>query len=133
MSGSTLGVLQSALSAAHLQQKVYAQNIANAQTPGYRAKDVVFQNMLYQAVAPAPVPVLTPGQTAVPLPIGTATQSGVQPVVVSTGGSTVSNNGNNVNIESQMVGLATNQLRYNAISQDISMRFARIKQVLTEV
>ena len=39
-------VLQKILQAANIRQKVIASNIANADTPGYKAKDVKFNNMV---------------------------------------------------------------------------------------
>ena len=39
-------VLEKILQAANIRQKVLASNIANADTPGYKAKDVKFENML---------------------------------------------------------------------------------------
>lgn len=129
---STMDLLQASLQAVHLRQEVYANNIANASTPGYQAQDVVFANVLNQTLPNAGVPTLQPGQVSVPLPIQTAVnRNPLQPVIETTGGTTVSNNGNNVDVEAQMVGMATNQLRYNALSQDIMMRFQRMQQILT--
>lgn len=130
--GSTMDLIQSSLQASSLSQKVYADNIANANTPGYQAKDVVFQGLVNQAMSPAPVPTLNLGQATVSLTIPVNNGS-VQPVIETTGGTMTANNGNNVSMEAQMVGMATNQLRYNALSQDIVMRFQRMKQVLTGV
>jgi flagellar basal-body rod protein FlgB len=39
-------VLQKILQAANVRQKVIASNIANADTPGYKAKDVKFNNLV---------------------------------------------------------------------------------------
>ena len=39
----TIATLEAALSYSALKQKVIAQNIANADTPNYKAKDVRFQ------------------------------------------------------------------------------------------
>ncbi len=40
------GILQRILQAADLRQKVIASNIANTDTPGYKARDVDFGNIL---------------------------------------------------------------------------------------
>ncbi len=39
-------VLEKIVQAANIRQKVIASNIANADTPGYKAKDVKFNNLL---------------------------------------------------------------------------------------
>ena len=128
--GSVMDLLQSSLEASNLRQQVYADNIANADTPGYQAKDVAFESLLNQSLNPAPVPTLQMGQGHVALGLQPSLNT-VQPVIEQTGPSTVQNNGNNVDIETQMANLAENQIRYNALSQDIMMRYSRMKEVLT--
>lgn len=40
------GILQRIVQAANIRQKVISSNIANSDTPGYKAKDVKFDNIL---------------------------------------------------------------------------------------
>lgn len=47
--GSTINNLEHGLSYAAVKQKTIAQNIANADTPNYKAKDVSFRGMLEDA------------------------------------------------------------------------------------
>lgn len=129
---STMGLLESSLNASRITQEVDANNIANANTPGYQTEQVDFGSMLGQLINPAPVPQAQLGASAIPI----STQPGMpnlQPVIQQVGGTTVQNNGNNVDIDAQMTDLAANQLRYNALAQDITMRFTRMKDALTGV
>ena len=47
--GGTISSLENGLSYASLKQKTIAQNIANVDTPNYKAKDVSFKDMLANA------------------------------------------------------------------------------------
>ncbi|MCL6453490.1 MAG: flagellar basal body rod protein FlgB [Alicyclobacillus sp.] len=116
-------ILQNALNAANLRQTVYANNIANADTPGFKRSDVAFESLLASA--------LGTGTGA----FGTAAPNwsaalGVQPVVTTDATTSVDNNGNNVNVDDEMVSLAENQLRYNALTEDVSMRLTRLQTAI---
>ena len=127
-----LGLLQNALTASSLRQSAYANNIANADTPGYKAQSVEFESLFQNAMTTAPAAQL--GQKSMPISLNNSTALlNIKPEVVSDPNTTVNNNGNNVDIASQMAGMAENQLRYNALSQDMSIRFTRIENVLTGV
>jgi len=46
----SFGILQKMVQASNMRQKVIASNIANSDTPGYKAKDVKFNNFLNNEV-----------------------------------------------------------------------------------
>jgi flagellar basal-body rod protein FlgB len=46
----SFGILQKIVQEANMRQKVIASNIANSDTPGYKAKDVKFNNFLNNEV-----------------------------------------------------------------------------------
>ena len=73
------------------RQKLVASNIANAETPGYKAKDIDFQAEFMNA-------------------------AGGPPNVIETRGLTVRNDGNNVSIDREARLLAENNLRFNIAS-----------------
>src|ERR1043166_9510524 len=74
------------------RQQLVAANIANADTPGYKAKDIDFQFEF------------------------TSLMQGGTPNVIETPGLTVKNDGNNVDMERQSRLLAENALRFNLAS-----------------
>ncbi len=74
------------------RQKLVASNIANADTPGYRTKDIDFQTELQNAV------------------------SGMPPFAHDVSGLTVKNDGNNVSLDREARLLAENALRFNIAS-----------------
>lgn len=125
----TFGLLQNALNASSLSQSVYASNIANADVPGYKAQSVEFQSLLQNALSGTPTAQL--GEKTIPISTSNANfLLGVKPVVVQNTSTTYSNNGNNVNVTQQMEAMAQNQLRYNALAQDMSLRFQRMKTAI---
>ncbi len=74
------------------RQKLVASNIANADTPGYKDKDIDFQ---FEFLSMA---------------------QGGKPNVVETPGLAVRNDGNNVNMDREARLLAENALRFNFAS-----------------
>jgi flagellar basal-body rod protein FlgB len=128
-------LLTNALQASDLKQKVYANNIANVNTPGYKREDVSFDSVLQQAMTNTGVSAL--GQEQIPLPsqgAGLADWSGalqVQPTVVQDNSTTVDNNGNNVDIDAEMADLAENQIKYQTLTQDLQSRISRLQTAIT--
>ena len=74
------------------RQKLVASNIANADTPGYKTRDIDFQSELSTATAR------------------------FQPIATEVQGLTVKNDGNNVNLDRESRLLAENALRFNIAS-----------------
>jgi flagellar basal-body rod protein FlgB len=75
------------------RQKVVASNIANADTPGYKTRDVDFQREFQSALA------------------------GASPAAVEVPGLKVKNDGNNVSLDREARLLAENALRFNMASE----------------
>jgi len=50
MSSDSINILKKMLDIAAFRQKILASNIANADTPGYKAKDISFQKELNKAM-----------------------------------------------------------------------------------
>ncbi len=128
---STFQLLQSALMATNLRQQVYAANIANAQTPGYKRQDVSFETTLQNALS---APEATLGERFIPIYIPNQPNwqaiSEVQPKIVTSNNTMIENNGNNVDIDAEMADLATNQIRFNALVQDVQARISRLRTAI---
>lgn len=127
-------LLQSSLNAATLRQQVYANNIANAETPNYKRQDVKFEAFYQQALQSAPQAQL--GEKQIPLSMsGTTTNLAAmpnyQPVVVTDTSSAIDNNGNNVDLSSEMSAVAENQVKYETLVQDVTDRMQRLRSAIT--
>jgi flagellar basal-body rod protein FlgB len=107
---STTQVLTWGLAAASLRHSVTANNIANLNTPGFKGSHVQFEAELAAAldrgVAPSGPRIVQDTQT-----LGRP-------------------DGNNVDVESEMVTLAENQLWYSAMTRQLSDHFARLESVI---
>lgn len=94
--------LEAALSGSALRQKAIANNIANANTAGYKRQDVDFHAAL---------------QVAMDAPDAQTRVAGLQ-FSPQTDSSTSSRlDGNNVDIDAEMASLSENSLEYNALVQ----------------
>jgi len=111
---------------------ILSTNIANMETPGYKAKDLVFENALGKAMkADIPGPLNTThsahrdGRNIVPLDL-------VQPNVIRTSNPVGSLDGNSVDLEREMVKLGENQVVYQALTQMISHKFTTLRLSIRE-
>ncbi|MFZ5813992.1 MAG: flagellar basal body rod protein FlgB [Bacillota bacterium] len=105
-------ILENALDAASLRQRVLAHNIANVNTPGFKRSRVDFEAELARAVA------------------GGEDPEAVRPVVVEEVDSVGRPDGNNVDIEAESVKMAENQIWYAALTRQISDHFSRLRMVI---
>lgn len=128
---NALQLLQTALRVADVRQQVYANNIANAETPGFKRQDVTFESVLAQALG---TPTVGPGQQTMPVAGGSAVNwqaaLAVTPQIVQDTQTSVDQNGNNVDLDAEMSNMAENQIKYNALVQDISARMSRLRTAI---
>ena len=112
---------QGALDGLAARHAAIADNIANVNTPGYKRKVVRFEDALRRAVNDAISP-CTGAPTASNLPFRPAT---VQDTLT-----TARPDGNNVDIEREMVLLADNTIRYQALADYVQRFFTGLKTVI---
>lgn len=131
-----LGTLEQSLKAANLRHQVIANNIANANVPGFQASEVSFEERL-KAALEGNVPPEQPGLVGLTqhpghIPIGqSARPAGQEPQVV-TPLAVMRQDGNNLDVEAQMAKLAANQLWYQALVRSVSDEFARLQTAIME-
>jgi len=120
----TFTMLEQSLDYASLKQKVIANNIANADTPNYKAKDVRFKTELEQAMAPLEAYRTNPKHFSFK-------SSDTSNFLVTTRSDVVYNhNGNSVDIDKEMSDLAENQIYYNALIERLNGQFNTLKTVI---
>jgi len=131
----TLEALERGLDAAALRHRLLANNIANANTPGYKRRDIAFQESLRSAVTmlggsggggvmrlklERSHPAHASGGPTAPPRLGI--------VADRTAGR---NDGNNVDVEHEMVLLAENSLWYEAMVRQLQHKLGRIRSAVT--
>lgn len=109
-----LDLLARALSAADLRHRVLANNVANVNTPGFKAARVEFESLLQEAMALGDAPLA------------------VAPVVVRDNTLSLRPDGNNVDIDVQMSAVAANQLWYGALARSLSDEIGRLRAAISE-
>ena len=102
-----LGVLQFAVDGLTQQQQAIAGNLANSETPGYKAQTVSFEQSLQQALG--------------------AQNGGTATVTTATDPTLPSFNGNNVDTSSQLVAAEQNTLQYKTTVQMLNDQFYLIQ------
>lgn len=120
-----INVLDKAADAANSRNEIISNNIANVDTPNYKRKDVSFQSYLEQA--------LIGGEPLDERISEINTHLSDFGGLIYTDSSTLSYrlDGNNVDIDTESAMLAENQIRYNALVEQIGQEFARYKTVLS--
>ncbi|MEI2806001.1 MAG: FlgB family protein [Albidovulum sp.] len=95
-----LTIASSLAAHAAARQSAIARNVANADTPGYRAQDLPDFAETYRAEDAAPLRRTRAGH------VGAGSGSGVAIATDRVGGGTMSPNGNSVSLETEMVKAA---------------------------
>jgi flagellar basal-body rod protein FlgB len=117
-----VGEMNSVLNRASARAGVVASNLANIDTPGYRAMDVTFDDALARAgVQPHRTDAMHLSATGIK-------EGGRVHEVPST---RIRNDGNTVDIDKQMTLLAKLQGRYTTASQLIRKRFGMLIYTIT--
>ena len=117
-----VNVLDKAADASWTRNGVLANNIANADTPGYKRKDVQFETYLANAVA---------GTDNLDKTVGEIDLSTLESTTYTEqAGLSYRADGNNVDATTENVELAKNQLKYYILMNSINDEFAKLKAAL---
>jgi len=109
-------VLASALDGVTTRQQVIADNIANVDTPGFRATSVDFESQLKAAI--------NDGEFA--------SGEAVDPGVIATPTDTpVGANGNNVDLRKETLAAMQSQYQYQILTRAVTERFNLVKTAAT--
>lgn len=121
----TINVLQKSLDLRAQKQQVIAANIANAETPGYAARKLTFEEDLRQAINS---PQMAGRRTnARHFPIGSSGINGVQGQITKLRDQSPVGDGNSVSVDDEMFDLAENQLLYEASAQILKKKLTMLK------
>jgi flagellar basal-body rod protein FlgB len=131
MSGfdSTIGGLKTAMDLRLVNQNVISSNIANADTPGYKAKKTEFEGALRQVLG---VDDQLPMEGADPEHIVVRSTDPVSPAIVEDMNGIESLDGNTVNRSEEMAKMAENQLLYDAAAEMIKKKIGMLKYSISE-
>jgi len=115
-----LGILTRILKSANMRQKVIASNIANSDTPGYRAKRIKFGSFLENEMKLAATD---------PRHISGKGSGGIS-ATISTDGNLPWGDGNNVDMNSEVASMTDNSLRYEAAIKILNSKISMYKKAI---
>ncbi|SHM10349.1 flagellar basal-body rod protein FlgB [Caldanaerovirga acetigignens] len=114
-----------------LRHEVLANNIANVDTPNFKRSDVIFEDLLKNYLK----------ENSSKLPLSTTNEKHIQniwsvrdvkPKIIIQNDRTLRNDGNNVDIDKEMVDLARNALSYNILAEQVQREFSLLRSAITE-
>jgi flagellar basal-body rod protein FlgB len=128
----TMGLLQRSLDLRSARQRVITSNLANEETPGYRASELTFMDQL-QSAQKGRLPIVMAATQSRHL--GLHGPQGIQAVAgklseVPAGDLPL--DANSVNLELEMAKLSENAMHYNAAATILAKRFQGLLNVIRE-
>ena len=127
---TTLKTLATALNFRQMRQEIIASNIANAETPGYRAKRLDFEEALARAID---LDKLRSMDTTDKdhFDVGGGGFDNLEPKIYDDPNGVVANDGNTVDRDSEMAMMAENKIMYDAAIQMLNKKLALMKYAIT--
>jgi flagellar basal-body rod protein FlgB len=120
---STIQSLENGLNYSSAKQKVISQNIANVDTPNYKAKTTSFKEQLNDSISTFEAKRTNPRHFEF-------SGRGNIDLNVRSKPFQYNHNGNGVDIDKEMSEMASNQIYFNALSDRINGKFNSLKSVI---
>jgi len=119
-----INVLDKAADASWIRNEAIANNIANVDTPGYKRQDVNFEEQLRKVMKNS-------RYTSIDERVANVDLERLNPITYRDH-STLSYrlDGNNVDIDTENVELASNQIRYQGLTDSITKHFQGLQSVM---
>lgn len=128
---TNVNYLQKGLDASALRTQVIQNNIANAETPGFKASSVDFETMFYDALTKADG-LQTKTTRDKHIDFSGANLDEVNPVIRERYNTTHRMDENNVDIDYENAKLAENQIYYNLLVEKINGDLGRLRMAIRE-
>ena len=118
-----INLYNKALDASWQKNQAISNNIANVNTPDYKRETVEFEEVLKRAIGMS-MPVSRTHEKHMPL------TSDISPSIVKDQNTSFRRDGNNVNIDTEMVELAENQIKYETITKQLNSTMKRLRMAI---
>ena len=123
---NTVQLLTKAISFTNLRHNVIASNIANVDTPGYKAMDLKFEHLFKKAFKRGSATALSTAGRSLP------EWKNSQPMLVLDTTQYSRLDGNTVNPDQQLAQLAENTIMYNSLVQLLNTKFKMLQTAISE-
>ena len=120
---SNFDTLKTALDVQLKRQELHAENIANAETPGYKKKYVAFEEYLQQSKMKLRMNTTDEKHMS-------SSPSTVQAKQITQDNTSITNDENNVDIEMETTEMVKDSLRYQVLSRLMSANIDRYNTVI---
>lgn len=124
---SNINIYKNALNGTWERNKAISNNIANENTPKYKRKVVSFEDQLKDSIKSNQLDLKTTNKKHIK--IGTSEFS---PIITTDKSTSYRIDGNNVNMDRETGELAKNTIMYNALIEQVTNDFRKIKNVIQE-
>jgi len=129
LSSAPNNILEKALSASVLRQKTISNNIANVNTPGFKKSEVSFEDKLQTAVNQSLLPLTRTNDKHL---LAGGVSGALEPTVTVDNNTSMRLDGNNVDIDKEMAGLAKNNIYYSAVAQQLGKHYNLLLSAIKE-
>lgn len=127
----TTNALAASIGMRQMRNTVISSNIANAETPGYKAKKMDFEGALQRALDLDGANSLSTS-SGDHFAVGGVSVTKTRPDIYDDPEGAVNNDGNSVDIEKEMSALSENAVMYKAALQLINKKMAALKYAATD-
>lgn len=125
----TMQALAASLKYRQLRQELIASNIANAETPGYKAKKIDFEEALARALDTDDEMNMKTTDSK-HFNVGNGGFKNLQPEIVEIDDGIVSQDGNTVDRDKQLAEMAENKIMYDASVQLLNKKLGLLKYAI---
>jgi flagellar basal-body rod protein FlgB len=127
---TSVNTLQKGLDTAWLRNEVISNNIANVDTPGFKASEVEFENIMAAALGDGDDELQLEATDERHISGAVHSVSEVAPRIVTDIDTSAGYDENNVNIENEMVELAKNSIDYYALISKVNSEFRKLNTAI---
>jgi flagellar basal-body rod protein FlgB len=120
--------LQKGLNATWLRNEAISNNIANADTPGYKISEVAFEDVLVSAFSSGDLDLKTTRESHIRNSVSDIGDA--EPEVATSENTSYRMDENNVDIEAQMVSLSQNSLQYYTMVSKLNSEFSKLNMAI---
>lgn len=128
----TIQKIEAAMDLLSARRRLIASNVANAETPGYKAADLDFRSQLIEASegGASGARLIRTDERHMPSP--SAMGRGLSVVLRTETSGEARADGNTVELEKEVIKMAGDQIRFQALTQALNRVFSTMKEAITE-
>ena len=128
LNDTTYASLKKGIEGTALRHKAIAQNIANVSTPGYKRKDVKFEDALKKAIGRSGIKGTRTNSRHIPIQANSPSE--VIPEFIVDKQPALRVDGNNVDVDQEMAMLAKNAGKFMAMTEILSRKYTMFRRAL---